>query len=286
MSPRPYPLAYSEAWLRTSPGSFRLLPDSPWPHWHPRASSLLGIQVVDTTTLGWVAYMGIIGAGHRIIKGTHMDRVSSDPAQPKAPVQIEIPTGEVPAPAEVSTLRTALKMLGCQDRHLTLAVMGHCTWTGCPPPPPPRVCLIPHTRQGACPWEWSWEWEGRGIRLVEFGGVCRCMRGELMWTCLVWAERSMPDNLIHRFDGQFWRYMYISVVRAYRLSNSASTGWSQGNHWVDNGSYHLPNKQKANNCRKSNPGLKSRQHILSHTGNQFCIIRAHHWPQASFTFLF
>ncbi len=25
-------------------------------------------------------------------------------------------------------------------------------------------------------------------------GVCRCMRGDLMWTCLVWAERSTPDN--------------------------------------------------------------------------------------------
>ncbi len=25
---------------------------------------------------------------------------------------------------------------------------------------------------------------------VGFGGVCRCMRGDLMWTCLVWAERS------------------------------------------------------------------------------------------------
>ncbi len=25
---------------------------------------------------------------------------------------------------------------------------------------------------------------------VGFGGVCRCMRGDLMWTCLVWDERS------------------------------------------------------------------------------------------------
>ncbi len=29
---------------------------------------------------------------------------------------------------------------------------------------------------------------------VGFGGVCRCMRGDLMWTCLVWAKQSMPDN--------------------------------------------------------------------------------------------
>ncbi len=29
---------------------------------------------------------------------------------------------------------------------------------------------------------------------VGFGGVCRYMRGDLMWTCLVWAERSTPDN--------------------------------------------------------------------------------------------
>ncbi len=27
---------------------------------------------------------------------------------------------------------------------------------------------------------------------VGFGGVCRC--GDLMWTCLVWAVRSTPDN--------------------------------------------------------------------------------------------
>ncbi len=37
-----------------------------------------------------------------------------------------------------------------------------------------------------------------------FGGVYRCMRGGLMWTCLVWAERSTPDNLWvpshHRFN--------------------------------------------------------------------------------------
>ncbi len=29
---------------------------------------------------------------------------------------------------------------------------------------------------------------------VGFGGVCRCMRGDLMWTCLVWAERSTSDK--------------------------------------------------------------------------------------------
>ncbi len=37
---------------------------------------------------------------------------------------------------------------------------------------------------------------------VGFGSVCRCMRGDLMWTCIVWAERSMPDNFwvpSHRF---------------------------------------------------------------------------------------
>ncbi len=28
------------------------------------------------------------------------------------------------------------------------------------------------------------------------GGVCRCMRGDLMWTCLVWAERSMPGKFL------------------------------------------------------------------------------------------
>ncbi len=29
---------------------------------------------------------------------------------------------------------------------------------------------------------------------VGFGGICRCMCGDLMRTCLVWAERSTPDN--------------------------------------------------------------------------------------------
>ncbi len=38
---------------------------------------------------------------------------------------------------------------------------------------------------------------------LDSGGVCRCMRGDLMWTCLVWAERSTPDNFrvpSHRFN--------------------------------------------------------------------------------------
>ncbi len=38
---------------------------------------------------------------------------------------------------------------------------------------------------------------------VGFGGVCRCMRGDLMWTCLVWPERSTPDKFwvpSHRFN--------------------------------------------------------------------------------------
>ncbi len=38
---------------------------------------------------------------------------------------------------------------------------------------------------------------------VAFGGVCRCMRGDLMWTCLVWAERSTPNSFwvpSHRFN--------------------------------------------------------------------------------------
>ncbi len=39
--------------------------------------------------------------------------------------------------------------------------------------------------------------------LVGFSGVCRCMHGDLMWTCLAWAQRSTPDNfwvLSHRFN--------------------------------------------------------------------------------------
>ncbi len=38
---------------------------------------------------------------------------------------------------------------------------------------------------------------------VGFGGMCRYMRGDLMWTCLVWTERSTPDNFgvpSHRFN--------------------------------------------------------------------------------------
>ncbi len=38
---------------------------------------------------------------------------------------------------------------------------------------------------------------------VGFGGVCRCMAGDLMWPCLVWAERSTPGNFwvpSHRFN--------------------------------------------------------------------------------------
>ncbi len=38
---------------------------------------------------------------------------------------------------------------------------------------------------------------------VGFGGVCICMRGDCMWTCFAWAERSTPDNFLepsHRFN--------------------------------------------------------------------------------------
>ncbi len=38
---------------------------------------------------------------------------------------------------------------------------------------------------------------------VVYAGVCMCMRGDLMCTCLVWAERSMPDDFwvpSHRFN--------------------------------------------------------------------------------------
>ncbi len=48
---------------------------------------------------------------------------------------------------------------------------------------------------------------------VGFVGVCMCMRGDLKWTCLVWAERSTPDN--------FW-------VPSHWF-NSA-TGWAERNH--------------------------------------------------------
>ena len=29
---------------------------------------------------------------------------------------------------------------------------------------------------------------------VGFSGACGCMRGELIWTCFVWAEWSTPDS--------------------------------------------------------------------------------------------
>ena len=40
-------------------------------------------------------------------------------------------------------------------------------------------------------------------RKWDAGGVCRCMRGEFMWTRLVWAERSTPYNFwvpSHRYN--------------------------------------------------------------------------------------
>ncbi len=45
-------------------------------------------------------------------------------------------------------------------------------------------------------------WSYRRL-LVGFVGVCRCRCGDLMWTYLVWAERSTPDNVgmpSHRYN--------------------------------------------------------------------------------------
>ncbi len=64
---------------------------------------------------------------------------------------------------------------------------------------------------------------------VGFGGVCRCMRGDLMWTCLVWAERSTPDNFgvpCHRFNSatgeqkRITETIYTDFQPSSRMSNS------------------------------------------------------------------
>ncbi len=57
-------------------------------------------------------------------------------------------------------------------------------------------------------WRWRWGWirlivESYHLLQVWFGVVCRCMSGDLMWTCLVWAEWSTSDNFwvpSHRFN--------------------------------------------------------------------------------------
>ncbi len=64
---------------------------------------------------------------------------------------------------------------------------------------------------------------------VVYAGVCRCMRGELMWTCLVWAERSTPDNFevpSHRFNSatgeqkRITQTVYTDSEPPSRLPNS------------------------------------------------------------------
>ena len=64
---------------------------------------------------------------------------------------------------------------------------------------------------------------------VGFGGGCRCMHGELMWTWFVWAEGSTPDTFgvpSHRFNSatgeQEWitQTIYTDSEPPSRLSNS------------------------------------------------------------------
>ncbi len=62
-----------------------------------------------------------------------------------------------------------------------------------------------------------------------FGGVCRCVPGDLVWTCLVWAERSMPDNFwvpihqINSFTGEqkgITQTIYIDSEPPSPMTNS------------------------------------------------------------------
>ncbi len=71
---------------------------------------------------------------------------------------------------------------------------------------------------------WSKNWLQVGV-----GGVCRCMRGDLMWTCLVWADDLRPTIFlvpIHRFNyatGQqkgITQTIYTDSEQPSRMPNS------------------------------------------------------------------
>ncbi len=60
---------------------------------------------------------------------------------------------------------------------------------------------------------------------VEFGGVCRCRCGELIWTCLVWGERSGPGSLCvpsHRLNSATGEQNGITQTIILTLSRPSS----------------------------------------------------------------